>query len=129
MIIGGVLLQYLISCAFAFTNSYEYMLLVRFLYGFSFGLTAALTSTMYSEVVPTAYRGKGLILLSFCMSVGKVLSLGLAYIFLTDFTHGDWRSMMVASSLPNIIILAGACFSIYESPRFLLAIGSYDSSF
>jgi hypothetical protein len=60
------------------------------------------------------------------MSLGKVLSVGLAYMFLIDFIHGNWKSMMVATPILGIIILTNACFSMYESPRFLLAMGSYD---
>jgi putative MFS transporter len=126
IIIGGSVLQFIMCCAFAFVSSYGQMLLARFLYGFTFGLTIVLTTSMYSEIVPTYYRGKGLLLINFCVSLGKVLSLILAYIFLDNFNEGDWKSMMMASSLPSLIVVAGAYFRMYESPRFLLAKGSYD---
>jgi putative MFS transporter len=124
IIIGGSLLQFITCCSFGLVQGYTGLLIVRFIYGFTFGITIALTTSMYSEIVPTAYRGKGLLLINFCISLGKVLSITLAYIFLDNFHEGNWRGMMVASSFPSLLVVAGGCLYMYESPRFLLARGS-----
>lgn len=85
IIIGGSLLQFLTCCSFGFVQGYASLLAARLVYGFTFGITIALTTSMYSEIVPTAYRGKGLLLINFCISLGKILSIVLAYIFLDNF--------------------------------------------
>lgn len=129
IIVGGSILQFVTCCAFAFVQGYYSMLLTRLFYGFTFGITIALTTSMYSEIVPTAYRGKGLLLINFCVSLGKVFSILLAYIFLDNFHEGNWRGMMVASSFPSLLVVAGGCIFMYESPRFLLARGNFEESF
>jgi MFS family permease len=37
------------------------MLVLRFLYGVSYGFSLPLTTSMLSEIVPLKYRGKGLV--------------------------------------------------------------------
>lgn len=105
VLLYGSLLQFFVCCSFAFADSYNLVLLVRFLYGFCFGLTIALTTTMFSEIVPIAYRGKGLLIINFCVSLGKVFSFILGAIFLQDFTKGNWKMMMVSSSFPSLIVV------------------------
>lgn len=75
--------------------------------------------------MPTRFRGKGLLLINFCVSLGKIYAIVLAYIFLDDFHSGNWRAMMVCSSIPSLIVVAGSYLHMEESPRFLLATGQY----
>jgi putative MFS transporter len=75
------------------------------------------------------YRGKGLLLLNFFISIGKIYGVFLAYFFLKSFTEGDWKSMMIMSSLPNIIVLYGVVNHIQESPRYLIAKGRFEEAF
>ena len=105
VILMGSLLQFLICCCFWFVSTYGYILLVRFMYGFCFGLTIALTTTMFSEIVPIVYRGKGLLVINFCVSLGKIYSFVLGAMFLSDFNKGDWHAMMLASSFPSLIVV------------------------
>ncbi len=83
------------------------MTFMRFGYGFSFGFTIALTTSMYAESSPLKYRGKGLLLLNFCVSLGKIFGIVLAYIFLETYTSGNWRLMMFVSGIPNLVVLIG----------------------
>lgn len=129
MILIGSFMQFAACCLFAFVRGYASFMLVRFLYGFTFGLTIALTTSMFSEIVPTSYRGKGLLLLNFFVSIGKVFSVILAYMYLDNFNQGNWKGMMVASSFLSLMVFAGGCFFMYESPRFQLARGLYQQSF
>jgi len=114
-------MQLFVSCSFFVANTFALMSIVRFWYGFSFGFTIALTTSMFAESSPMKYRGKGLLFLNFCVSLGKIFGVALAYIFLDNFYEGNWKAMMIVSSLPNIIVLYGAIFMMDESPRFLIA--------
>lgn len=82
MIMIGTVLQFIFSVLFLVANSTPSMTFIRFGYGLSFGFTIALTTSMYAESSPMKYRGKGLLMLNFCISSGKVFAIVLAQIFL-----------------------------------------------
>jgi MFS family permease len=121
IIISGSVFQLLAGGSFLFVNSYPFMVLARTLYGFAYGYTIAITTTVLAEITPNKFRGKGILLLNFCISVGKLYGLFLAYLTLESFTSGNWRLMMVCSCLPNIIILVSSIRALRESPRYLVA--------
>ena len=103
------------------------MLALRFLYGFSFGFTVAVTTSMFAEISPAEYRGKGILLINFCISIGKLYAVFLGYVFLEkDIAETDWKAMMVCGSLPNIVVFLGSLYVLEESPRFLLMHEQYD---
>ena len=119
----------LISISFYYCNSFFQMCVARFFYGFCYGFSLPLPSSMISEIIPLAYRGKSLVVLNFFVSVGKILGCFLAWLCLQSFTQGNWRIMMVYSSLPSFLVLFGTIFVMKESPRFLISQGKYDRGF
>lgn len=112
MIISGSVLQILVSSLFLFVDTYHHMILARFIYGFTYGFTIAITTSVFAEITPAKYRGKGILLLNFFVSIGKLYGLLLAYIFLDTFTSGNWRLMMICSCVPNIFVLLGSFFTL-----------------
>jgi len=82
MIIIGSSFQFFFSLFFLFTNTFVTILINRFFYGLAFGITIVLTTSMYAESAPMKYRGKGLLFLNFCVSLGKFYGVILACIFL-----------------------------------------------
>ena len=112
LIIAGSILQILVSISFLFVSSYDQMVLARFVYGFTYGFTIAITTSVFAEITPSKYRGKGILLLNFCVSIGKLYGLLLAYIFLDTFTSGNWRMMMICSCLPNLVVFVGSFYSL-----------------
>ena len=110
LIMVGTFLQLIFSISFLFSDSVTSMTFLRFGYGFSFGFTVALTTSMYAESSPIKYRGKGLLLLNFCISLGKIFGILVAYTYLTSFTEGNWRMMMFISGFPSLIVLIGGSF-------------------
>lgn len=129
VVLLGSLFQFFVCCSFALVNTYGAILLARLLYGLCFGLTIAITTTMFSEIVPLKYRGKGLLIINFCVSLGKVYSFILSAMFLQNFTNGNWKMMMVCSSFPSLIVVILVIAYMQESARFLLAIGREEESF
>jgi MFS family permease len=107
LIMIGTFLQIVFSVLFLVANTVAFMTFMRFGYGFSFGFTIALTTSMYAESSPMRYRGKGLLFLNFCVSLGKIFGIALAYFFLSSYTEGDWRLMMFVSGFPSVLVLIG----------------------
>jgi MFS transporter, putative metabolite:H+ symporter len=121
LITSGAILQICVSAVFYLADSLEDMVVLRFLYGFSFGFTVAVTTSMFAEVSPSGCRGKGILLINFCISIGKLYAVFLGWLFLQPvLADTNWKLMMVCGALPNFIVLWGSIYILEESPRFLL---------
>lgn len=92
------------------------------------GFTIPLTTTMISEVTASTHRGRFLIVINFFVSIGKLYAFILAFVFLEDFSRGNWRMMMFISSLTSLMVSLLAKFFLYESPR-LTNFNSIDIDF
>ena len=105
------------------------MAIARFLYGTTYGFSLPLTTSMLSEIIPSEYRGKGLVILNFFVSIGKLFGCILAAIFLTNFHSGNWKLMMIVSSFPSLAVFICSKMFLLESPRFLIASFRYEEGF
>ncbi len=70
IIIYGALLQILAGAMFYLSKSVGLMLLVRLGYGFAFGFSNSVISTMFIEICPTKFRGRCLVFLGFFVLCG-----------------------------------------------------------
>ncbi len=122
LIQSGAVIQIIAGVLFYFSNSLPLIYILRFTYGYAFGFCNSTITSMFIEVSPTKYRGKGLILLNFCITFGKLYGLLLGYLFIKeDITKTDWKTMMFCGGAPSILVILGCILFLYESPRFLLA--------
>ena len=74
--------SFVTAIGFAFTDHHVTMGIVRALYGLSAGFSLPLTTSMVAEITPLKYRGKSLVIISLAVTLGKLFSCLLAYIFL-----------------------------------------------
>ena len=125
----GSITQLIVISLFAWVNSFYWMIFARFIYGFAYGFSHAIVLTYMSEIMPAEYRGKTIMLCVFMGSIGKMFGIMLGAIFLDSFTSGNWRAMMLASSIPNMFFLIWAMIWLYESPRYLIASYKLEDSF
>ena len=104
-------MQFVICCLFMRADSTNMILVIRFLYGFSFGFTCAVTTSAFIEILPEWNRGKGILLVNFCISLGKIYAVVIGFIFIEeDLRETNWKVMMLFSGLPNLLVLYG-CYS------------------
>jgi len=107
----------------AFVQSVETFVIIRGLFGLMIGFTIPIAPTLVSEMTPTAFRGKGVVIVNFCFTVGKIYSVIMAKFTLTSLVSGNWRLMLFLSSIPSLIVSFGAWRFIKESPRHLIVSG------
>ena len=88
------------------------------MYGFVFGLTLPLTTSMISEITPLKWRGRFILIVNFYVSIGKLVAFILACIFLESFTEGNWRGMMITSSFIPLATSILIFLYIKDSFRF-----------
>jgi len=107
----------------AFVGGVFFFIIIRGLFGLMIGFTIPIAPTMASELTPTAFRGKGIAIVNFCFTIGKIYSVIMAKFTLTSLITGNWRLMLFLSSIPSLIVSFGAWKFIKESPRYLLVSG------
>lgn len=81
-IIFASLIQFLSSFLLIFNFSYSWLCVCRLFYGIGFGSTQAVTTIIVTELMSINLRGKSLLIMSFINSVGKIMAIGLAFLFI-----------------------------------------------
>jgi len=119
-------IQFLMGIISAYVNSVEVFIVMRGIFGMMIGCTIPIAPTMVSELTPTEYRGKGIVVINFFFTLGKIYSVLCGKLTLTSLTEGDWRLMLILSSIPSIVVSVGTWKFIKESPRFLIVTGRVD---
>lgn len=110
----GALIQIIAGVLFYLSNNLVLIYVLRFFYGYAFGFCNSTITSMFIEVSPTKYRGKGLIMLNFCITFGKLYGLLLGYIFIKDdITKTDWKTMMFCGGAPSVLVFLGCVFLLY----------------
>lgn len=127
-IITGSILQILAGIFFFFITNYVGLVIARGFYGITFGFTLAQTPGYITEIFPSKYRGKALVLLNFCASLGKLIGLLICSFFMESFSVGNWRLMILVACSPNIIVLIGSLTYLKETPRYLIAVKQFDEA-
>jgi len=87
--------------------------------GFGVGGTLPVDYGMFSEYLPTANRGRRLVLLEAFWALGTVVAAGLAWIVVPRL---GWRWLFAFSALPGLVLFA-VRKGVPESPRFLFSSG------
>jgi putative MFS transporter len=103
VLILGSCLQFVTSCLFILSQDTLLLLGTRFLYGLTYGATVVLTTSILSETLPVAIRGKGLLMLNFAVSIGKVAGVFCAVMTQTGESF-DWRKAYFVGSVPALVL-------------------------
>jgi putative MFS transporter len=112
--------------ASAFAPDLQWLLVLRLLTGIGVGGTLPVDYTMMAEFLPSARRGRWLVLLESFWAVGTIL---LAILALVAASHGDdaWRIIFFVTGVPA---LAGVVLRFYipESPLYLNKSGQSEKA-
>lgn len=119
-IIVGVCMQIISALFLAVKSNYLWFCFFRFLYGFGFGSTLAVATLIATEFMPLKQRGRTLLIISFMSSVGKLLGVALAFIFLNG-KDDDWPMYMLTSSFLSFVALTLIILFVKESFRYLFS--------
>lgn len=99
----------------AFTTSFMFFLILRFLIGMGLGGELPVASTLVSESVPAKKRGRIIVLLESFWAVGWLIAALISYFIIPKF---GWQVALILTALP-------AFYTVYlrlrlpDSPRFI----------
>ncbi len=108
----------------AFSPSFAWLVILRALTGFGVGGTLPVDYSIFAEYLPSAKRGRYLVLLEAFWALGAVLAAGLAWLLVPTV---GWRWLLAVSAIPGIIIFF-IRREIPESPRYLLVNGKTEQA-
>jgi len=116
MIVAFIFLVTSLGTAFA-TDWYLFVIL-RFIGGLGIGASSVIAPVYISEISPTSFRGRLVILFQGNIVFGIVIALLSNYIIVLSY-HGSWRLMMAVMAAPSLLYLILLRF-VPESPRWLI---------
>ena len=119
-----VLIFALFGLLSAFSPSWEWLLVLRFITGFGLGGALPLDFSLYAEFLPTKNRGRNLVILESFWALGTVVAAGLAWVLVPNF---GWRPLLASSAVAAALVL-WIRRKIPESPRYLAISGKADEA-
>lgn len=125
-LIFGLLFNFIFGFSSAFSENFLILVIIRGLYGVTVGIISPLSATFVCEITPQKIRGKVLIFFGLFFTFGELMTCLIAYIFMDDLGHGNWRAITIWSSIPGLLTFILCCFFLEESPRYLLVFRKYN---
>jgi len=121
----GLLLSAIIFClsslGMAFSDSFSFFILMRFIAGIGVGMASMLSPMYIAEVSPAEIRGRNVAINQLTIVTG-ILVTNLVNYSLADTGHDAWRWMFGLGALPSALFFIGVLW-LPESPRWLLQAG------
>lgn len=104
-----------------FGTDYLEILIGRLVQGLGVGIITIAVPLYLSESVPHGLRGVGVSVFQLLLTAGILLA-ALTGLYYTP--TGDWRGMFLSAIIPGLIMFFG-CFTLADSPRWLVMKGRY----
>lgn len=107
------------------------MLVMRFLFGASFGCGMGPGMAMQVETAPSNWRAHIVNLGGLWFSIGEIYTAVLLVIFMPTLTDPDgshWRWVTVLSMVPGLLLFPFTYFLLQETPSFLSSQGRKDEA-
>jgi MFS family permease len=109
------------SWASAVAPNYTTLLVLRGICGIGIG-GSTVPFDLTAEFLPPSERGANLMLLELFWTLGSMMVIGSAWLFLEQY---GWRTLIYTISVPMTMVLAVAFWLLPESPRWLISQGRY----
>lgn len=99
-----------ISFSTAFVQSILPLIVLRALMGILVGFFGPLGVTLLTEVTPREVRGRYMSLITVSVSIGQLFGLTVGYFTLDNLSSGNWRLLIIITSLPGLLAWAVGYF-------------------
>lgn len=121
-------LFFAVSCAATgLAEHFTFFYLMRMVGGLAVG-SASVLSTMYiSEVSPSRFRGRMVVLYQMSIVIGILISYIINFL-LHDIGENNWRWMFASGTAPSVMFFA-LLFAVPRSPRWLYKMGMGEEAY
>jgi MFS family permease len=110
----------------SFATDYLHIQLTILFYGIFFGISMPISQVIVGEIVPLKIRGRYIVLLQLIYIFGILYLQISCILFLKSFDSGNWRGLLRLNTLPGFFCLFLTLLFLRESPRLLIAKGSFE---
>jgi len=115
-------LFFAVSCAgTGLAKDFTFFYSMRIFGGIAVGGASTLSPMYISEVSPSKYRGRMVVLYQMSIVIGILISYVVNYL-LHDIGENNWRWMFVSGTVPSLLFF-GLLFIVPKSPRWLYKSG------
>ncbi len=121
-------LFFAVSCAATgLAENFVFFFIVRMFGGLAVGAASMLSPMYISEIAPSKYRGRMVVLYQMSIVVGILISYMVNYL-LHDIGENNWRWMFASGTVPSVLFF-GLLFLVPRSPRWLYLKGYADEAY
>lgn len=121
-------LFFAVSCAATgLANDFTFFYCMRVFGGIAVGSASALSPMYISEISPSKFRGRMVVLYQMSIVIGILLSYIINYL-LHDVGDNNWRWMFASGTVPSVLFFS-LLFIVPESPRWLYKNGNTEEAF
>lgn len=121
-------LFFAVSClATGLAHNFVYFFLVRMVGGLAVGSASILSPMYISEISPSKYRGRMVVLYQLAIVTGILVSYIINYL-LHDIGPNNWRWMFASGTVPSVLFFV-LLFFVPKSPRWLYSKGFHEQSY
>ena len=121
-------LFFAVSCAATgLAENFVFFFVVRMFGGLAVGAASMLSPMYISEIAPSKYRGRMVVLYQMSIVVGILISYMVNYL-LHDIGENNWRWMFASGTVPSVLFF-GLLFLVPRSPRWLYLKGYADEAY
>jgi MFS transporter, SP family, arabinose:H+ symporter len=121
-------LFFAVSClATGLANNFVYFFLVRMVGGLAVGAASILSPMYISEISPSKYRGRMVVLYQLAIVTGILISYIINYL-LHDIGPNNWRWMFASGTVPSVLFFI-LLFFVPRSPRWLYNKGMHELAY
>lgn len=114
--------------ASAFIPLFPVFVVARCLSGVGVGGMIVMAIPTFIEFLPVKNRARVVMMVSLLSVVGFVMAAGLGWAVVRPYPHSGWQWFIIIGSSPCFLtIVYRFCFP-FQSPRYLIAIGSYEKA-
>ncbi|MCO4858363.1 MFS transporter [Herbaspirillum sp. WGmk3] len=126
VLMGAVVIDACFGVASAFAPDFTWLLALRLLTGIGVGGTLPVDYTMMAEFLPSARRGRWLVMLESFWAIGTICLAVLALVAL-NWGNDAWRVIFFVTGLPALVGVV-LRFYVPESPMYLNRSGKSDAA-
>lgn len=128
-----ILMSYGIISLSSFVSSLVYniyiLILARMGIGMSFSIAFSLSYICWVEIMPTCYRGKGIVIGEIIFVLGILYNAVIVSIFFVSYDEANWRLILQVHVVLSLIGFMANVMKMKESPRILLIQRKYSAAF
>ncbi len=105
-----------------FADTLWLLIALRFVFGFSMGVAVPVMAAYLAEILPKDIRAKYYLYVQQAFPIGECVTIVIAWTCLQSLESGNWRQLLLWSSVPAFVSVYVSYVKLVQSPRFMMLV-------